>query len=115
MIFTMNVELHGYVLMPNHVHLLITPKGCNLSQFLFRLQGTSARYINRVLRWHGQLWDHYCYDRILQTENERAAALHYIHQNPVKGGLVTHAENYPWIGGEELFHGAPEGSPTIPV
>lgn len=92
-VVTMNVALHGYALMPDHVHLLVMPRGCTLSQFLFRLQGASARYINRLMNRRGQLWDHFCYDRLLTTEKERSLALQYIHENPIKDGLP---ENYLW-------------------
>jgi putative transposase len=89
-------ELHAFVVMANHVHLLVDPK-ISSSHLLKSLKGATAREANRILGrtgqpfWQKESYDHWVRD---QTEFERIRA--YIENNPVKAGLVEAAEQYPW-------------------
>jgi putative transposase len=88
--------LHAFVVMPNHVHLLVTPK-IVASQWLAPLKGFTAYRANEWLGSHGQaFWQDESYDHLVRS----AAAFHriraYIEENPVTAGLAVEAQEYLW-------------------
>ena len=96
-------ELHAAVVMPEHVHLLLTPlrdeKGWpyGLPSILKSLKGTSARSVNRLLDSNGPVWQEESFDHVPRTQESFEAELEYIRQNPVRRGLVQRPEDYPWL------------------
>ena len=88
--------LHSWVVMPNHVHLLLTPK-IDPSVVLRRLKGASARKANRLLGLTGQpFWQDESYDHLVRSQEEFERIENYILQNPVRAGLAQSEEEYPW-------------------
>jgi len=88
--------LHAWVVMPNHVHLLITPQ-VEAPALLRRLKGASARESNKLLGLTGRpFWQDESYDRLVRNANEFQRIESYILQNPVRAGLARSAEEYPW-------------------
>jgi REP-associated tyrosine transposase len=89
-------DLIAYVVMPNHVHLLVLPRTAP-ERMLKSLKGSTARKANRALGrtgepfWQKESYDHWVRDRP-ELENIRA----YIENNPVKAGLVRTPEDFPW-------------------
>ena len=84
-------DLGRFVVMPNHVHLLVVPRrGVELSDLTETWERISARRINRLLERHGRLWDRDAYDHIVRDEKELARIDKYIRDNPVKAGLRDH-------------------------
>jgi REP element-mobilizing transposase RayT len=80
--------IDAFVLMPNHVHLIIAPKrGNNLSTMLQGIKGVSANRCNRLLKRKGTFWMDESYDHIMRDAWELAAFRHYIAENPNKAGL----------------------------
>ena len=91
--------LHTWVVMPNHVHLLLTPK-IEASIALRRLKGASAREANKLLGLTGQpFWQDESYDHLVRSEAEFEHIENYIVQNPVRAGLARIEEEYPWSSG----------------
>ena len=91
--------LYTWVVMPNHVHLLLTPK-IEPSIALRRLKGASAREANKLLGLTGQpFWQDESYDHLVRNQEEFGRIEHYILQNPVRAGLVRVEEEYPWSSG----------------
>jgi REP element-mobilizing transposase RayT len=89
-------DLHAWVIMPNHVHLLFTPH-TNVSSLLCSLKGYSARQANQLLGCTGQpFWQDESYDRLVRNNEESRRIERYIVNNPVKAGLVESAEEFPW-------------------
>jgi REP element-mobilizing transposase RayT len=89
-------DLHAWVIMPNHVHLLLTPH-TNVSSLLCSLKGYSARQANKLLGQTGQLfWQDESYDHLVRTGEEFRRIERYIIDNPVKAGLVESAEKFLW-------------------
>jgi putative transposase len=85
----------GYVVMPEHVHLLVTePKTGTLSTVLQVLKQRTTRKINDVIK--GQLWQRRFYDFNVYTQQKQTEKLYYMHENPVKRGLVASAEDWKW-------------------
>jgi putative transposase len=88
--------LHAWVVMPNHVHLLITPR-LDVPNLLRRLKGVSARDGNKLLGRTGQpFWQAESYDHLVRTAGEFERIKDYILRNPVRAGLARSAEEYPW-------------------
>jgi REP element-mobilizing transposase RayT len=89
-------ELHAYVVMGNHVHLLIRPR-IDPSHLLKSLKGATAREANRVLGRTGEpFWQKESYDHWVRNSAEFSRIRAYIENNPVRAGLVAAAEEYPW-------------------
>jgi putative DNA methylase len=89
-------DLHAWVIMPNHVHLLMTPH-TNVSSLLRRLKGYSARQANQLLRCTGQpFWENESHDRLVRNGEEFRRIENYILTNPVKAGLAGSVEEFPW-------------------
>jgi len=89
-------ELHAYVVMANHVHLLITPL-VDLAKITHSLKRFTAREANRILALTGKpFWQDESYDRLVRDCDEFERIRRYIEYNPVRAGLVTLPEEYPW-------------------
>jgi putative transposase len=91
--------LHTWVVMPNHVHLLLTPK-IEPSIALQRLKGASARNANKLLGLGGQpFWQAESYDHLVRSQEQFERIERYILQNPVPAGLARAQEGCPWSSG----------------
>jgi REP element-mobilizing transposase RayT len=94
--------LHAYVVMPNHVHILIAPL-VPLRRITAGIKGISARDANRVLArtgrafWQEESFDHWIRNRA-QFERIRA----YVEENPVKARLVARAEDWRWSSAHKV-------------
>ena len=89
-------ELRAFVVMSNHVHILIRPRQ-EPSQVLQWVKGTTAREANHVLARTGKpLWQRESYDHRVRGEQEMERVVAYIENNPVKAGLVGEASLYRW-------------------
>jgi putative transposase len=86
----------GYVLMPEHVHLLLgEPSVSSLSVVLQVLkQQTSAKLERRDAI---QFWQRRYYDFNVWTNEKRIEKLRYMHRNPVHRGLVARPQDWPWL------------------
>jgi len=100
--------LHAAVVMPEHVHLLLTPlrdaQGWpySLPAVLKSIKGVSARNVNRLLgNSGGPAWQDESFDHVLRSDESFVDKLEYIRENPVRRGLVSKAEDYPWLWTEE--------------
>jgi putative transposase len=111
----------GYVLMPEHFHLLIWPSDlANPTQIMQKLEGRTARFVLSNLRrnlqfpWcqrmlervslpaavhshaHFRVWQRRFYDMNIWSEKKRFEKLNYMHGNPVKRRLVNSPDQWPW-------------------
>jgi putative DNA methylase len=91
-------ELLAWVIMPNHVHILIEPK-VPLGQIMKSLKGFSARKANEILGRRGSFWQDESYDHWARSRDERARIIDYIERNPVSAGFVTRPEDWHWSSG----------------
>jgi REP element-mobilizing transposase RayT len=89
-------ELSAWVIMPNHVHLLIRPH-VPVAVIMRWLKGSTAHGANRILGRTGQpFWQDESYDHYARTSAERNRIIGYIEANPVAAGLVDSPELWPW-------------------
>ena len=91
------VELHAYVLMTNHVHLLMTPKaGEGASQVMKHLGQRYVQHVNRTYRRSGTLWEGRFRSCLVGEEDYFLGCHRYIELNPVRAGIVEHPAAYRW-------------------
>jgi REP element-mobilizing transposase RayT len=87
--------LHSFVVMPNHVHLLVTPNVV-ATRWLGPMKGFTGYRANRILGRHGAFWQDESYDHLVTSQTEFRRIQRYIELNPVKAGLVGAAEEFRW-------------------
>jgi len=99
--------LHAFVIMPNHVHILITPH-VELAKLTHSIKRFTAREANRILGLTGKrFWQDESYDRLVRDHSEFQRIQRYIENNPVRAGLVATPEEYRWSSaGRRLEIGA---------
>ncbi len=92
-----DVAVHAYVLMSNHFHLLATPETQDgLPQMMQAVGRRYVRYFNDAQGRTGTLWEGRYKSTLIQTDRYLMACMAYIDLNPVRGGLVAQARDYPW-------------------
>jgi REP-associated tyrosine transposase len=89
--------IHGYVLMTNHVHLLVTPRTPDsLPRTMQSLGRRYVRYVNATYRRTGTLWEGRYRAAPIDSEAYFLACCRYIELNPVRARMVRHPRNYHW-------------------
>lgn len=89
--------IHAYVLMTNHVHLLVTPTAANDISLLFQGVGRHfVPYINKTYQRRGSLWEGRHKGHILESEDYFLICMRYIEMNPVRAGMAEHPAQYRW-------------------
>ena len=82
----------GYVVMPEHVHLLVTePSNGPLAKALMVMKISTSKRLN-----YSPLWQARYYDFNVFTEEKRVEKLRYMHRNPVVRGLIEKPEDWKW-------------------
>jgi REP element-mobilizing transposase RayT len=97
-------ELLAYVIMPDHLHLVVQPRGSkNISEFMASFKKYSARSINQHLGRSGPVWRREFFDHVLRTREHLDELADYVHDNPVRRGLVQNASGWPFSSWGELY------------
>jgi putative DNA methylase len=103
-------ELHAWVIMPNHVHLLLTPRA-DVSKALGSLKAGSAKSANLLLGRSGQpFWQDESYDHLVRNDKEFRRIQRYIENNPVNAGLALKPEHYVWSSAGRPVRPPPAGA-----
>ncbi|MCB1760947.1 MAG: transposase [Gammaproteobacteria bacterium] len=90
-------RVHAYVLMTNHVHLLMTPdRNEALSSIMQSVGRRYVRYVNKEYRRSGTLWEGRFKSSLIQSERYLLSCYRYIELNPVRAGMVDHPAEYRW-------------------
>lgn len=90
-------EIHAYVLMTNHVHLMLSSQTAGGAGTMMKALGQRyVQYVNRTYRRSGTLWEGRFRSCLLQEENYLLACQRYIELNPVRAGMVVHPGEYRW-------------------
>lgn len=117
-------DLHAWCVMPNHVHVLFQVReGWTMSRCVWSWKSFTGRLINQLRSGESRLarlcpailpggarqaearlteagpqpvWHREYFDRYVRDDTHYVNAVNYIHQNPVKAGLITNAEEWPW-------------------
>jgi putative transposase len=89
--------VHAYVLMTNHVHLLLTPERADSVGCLFQSLGRHyVQYVNETYQRHGGLWEGRYRCNVIESQAYLLLCMRYIELNPVRAGMVDHPAKYRW-------------------
>ncbi len=89
--------LHAWVVMPNHTHILFTPRpGWTLSRIVHSWKSYTAHKIDKLFARTGKLWQDEPFDRYIRDARHFDNAMAYVENNPVKAGLCKKPEDWPW-------------------
>lgn len=101
-------ELLAYCIMPNHVHVVLTPllkiagSYYSLAGIMHSIKGFTARRANQLMGRSGAFWLHESYDHCMRDEAELHRIITYVANNPVKAGLVAEWQAWPWTYVREI-------------
>lgn len=91
------VAIHAYVLMDNHLHLLLTPAAADdLSRMMQSLGRRYVGWFNARHRRSGTLWEGRFRTGLIEGERHLLACMRYIELNPVRAGLCVEPAQWPW-------------------
>jgi putative transposase len=92
-----NCRIHAYVLMTNHVHMLVTPMAeYAVSEMMQSLGRRYVRYINKTYKRTGTLWEGRFKASLIDSEQYLLSCIRYIELNPVRASMVEHPGEYQW-------------------
>lgn len=92
-----HLQIHAYVLMTNHVHLLATPEEAfSVTHTMQDLGRKFVRYINHSYGRTGSLWEGRFKASLIDSEAYLLTCMRYIEMNPVRAGMVEHPGEYLW-------------------
>jgi putative transposase len=98
------LKLHAFVVMPNHVHLLLTvPEGQTLERTMQYVKGGFSHEAGKRFGIHGPIWQKSFVDRRVRDTVECERYRNYIHQNPVRAGLVGTAVGFAYSSLNRAF------------
>ena len=93
----LDAHLFAWVLMPDHLHLLIQlGTQASLPILVCRLKARSNKVVKRATGWQGEVWAKGYHDRALRREDDLQAVARYIVANPVRAGLAQRCTDYPF-------------------
>ena len=102
------VQVHSYVLMTNHVHLLMTAEDAEgISRLIQSLGRYYVRYINQTYSRTGTLWEGRYKSTLVDSENYFLCVSRYIELNPVRARMVESVVDYPWSSYQHNAMGKP--------
>ncbi len=89
--------LLGYVVMPDHVHLVIVPgSAVGLAKVMQYVKGRFARFYHARIGGEGKLWQNRYYETVIRDEASLLQRVQYMEGNPVRAGLVSQPEDCPF-------------------
>ena len=101
--------VHAYVLMTNHVHLLVTAGDARAPARLMQTLGRNCvRYFNDRHERTGTLWEGRYRSSLIDSERYFLSCSRYIENNPVRAGLVSRPEEYRWSSFRSNAYGQPD-------
>jgi REP element-mobilizing transposase RayT len=112
-------ELHTVVVMPDHVHLALTPRcdqhgPISIPEIMQEIKSISAHRINKETEHVGRVWQEESFDRALRREDDLLVKIQYMIDNPLRAGLVNDSAEYRWIWIESSWLQRTGGAPVSP-
>jgi putative transposase len=99
-----NYLLHEFVLMPNHLHLLLTPSpSTTLEKAMNLIKGGSSHEIHRILGAKRQIWQSGFHESRVSSPTDYKTKVDYIHFNPVTAHLASCPEDWPFSSASKKF------------
>lgn len=107
------VEVHAYVFMGNHVHLLATgPAARSISQMVQALGRRYVSYFNYLYKRTGTLWEGRFRSSVVETDRYLLTVHRYIELNPVRAGMTSDPVEFPWSSHRRLVQGTGDDAVT---
>jgi putative transposase len=107
--------LHEFVVMPDHLHLILTPQGITLERAMQLIKGGFSFQLNKNLKTKKDIWQPSFFDRRIRDYLEYQKYKDYIWQNPVKRSLAKTPEEYPYSSANPSFKLDPAPQRLKPV
>ena len=109
------LEIFAWVVMPDHVHLVqrASPP-LTMGRLMQLVKGRFANRYNEFFGRQGRVWQDRYHARTLASDRAVAAAIEYVHQNPVAAGLVASQEEYRWSSARLLLNPKRRGVQLLP-
>ena len=98
-----NHRVEAYCLMDNHVHLLINDNGNDISRIMKSTNVSYAHYFNKTYQRVGHLFQDRFLSEVVVNDRYLLAVSAYIHNNPVRAGIVKKPEDFPWSSMREYM------------
>jgi len=112
----LDYRLYGFCIMPDHLHLVIHPVGVyNFSYIMKMIKGSFTRKLNKANGKTGKIWQKGFYDEYIRDEIHLLRVLEYMHNNPLKAGLVHEPEEYPYSSYSHYFQNAYQPNRIIEI
>jgi len=90
-------QLHAFVLMPNHLHVLLTPsRTTSIEKAMQLIKGASSHEIHKHLGTRMEIWQSGFHEATIRDASDYLSKIRYIHQNPVAAGLAPSPEEWAW-------------------
>ena len=104
-----NFVVHNFCIMPNHIHLLVTPKeGKDLPKIMSWIKTQFSKRWNNFNRSSGHIWGERYFARPINGTGDFLTVMDYIDKNPVKKGLVLYAWDWKESGAYHIQHEIPD-------
>ncbi len=107
--------LYAYCIMDNHIHLLIQPHEQSLAQTMKRIMTTYAIYFNNTYLRVGHLFQDRFRSEVIEDKDYFFTVVRYIHNNPVKAGIVKHIGDYKYSSAIEYLAEKRYGKGQSPI
>ncbi len=91
-----NYLLQGWVLMPNHLHLIVDVWDVPLAKLISGWKGKTSRLANQLLHRTGKFWQEDYFDTLVRDEAHLKKAVRYTEKNPMKAFLAKEVRDWPW-------------------
>ncbi|MBN1898488.1 MAG: transposase [Spirochaetes bacterium] len=103
--YYLDYRIYGYVIMPDHFHILIYAFGkYSISKIMNLIKGNFARKYNQIINNVGRtVWQRSYYDEVIRNSLDFFNKLNYMHNNPVKAGLVDDPKDYPFSSWHQYY------------
>ena len=104
-----HTRLYAYVLMTNHVHLLLEPEqDGDLGRFMQSVRRRYVRYVNATHNRSGTLWEGRFRSAVVSRDEYLIVCTRYIELNPVRAGMASHPAEYRWSSYRHRALGHPD-------
>jgi putative transposase len=97
------MQLSIAVVMPDHVHMIFVPleaenhETYSFEEIVGSIKGASSHSVNKILKRSGTVWQDESFDHVVRHAESLEAKIRYVRENPVRKGLVSKPEDYPWL------------------
>jgi REP element-mobilizing transposase RayT len=97
------MQLYIVVIMPDHVHMIFMPlesethETFSFQEIVGAIKSVSAHSVNKALKRSGAVWQDESFDHVVRHGENLEKKIQYVRENPVRRGLVSKPEDYPWL------------------